>query len=108
LDSPNINILDNERTNLYYLFEKCQFILGLNSTALIESLAFNVKLVVIRFAGWEYFKNLNGDQVEFVSTVDEARNVVLKEAKISKKEVNGFFIPNSKENFSNSIKSILH
>lgn len=48
---PNLKIVDSNATSLYHYFAKCRYQLGVNSTALIEGMAFNLETFILK-DGW--------------------------------------------------------
>ncbi len=67
----NIEILDDPKINIYNYYNTSEYVLGSSSTALIEALSFSVKLIIVKFPGWEYFGELKEDNVFFVNSVEE-------------------------------------
>ena len=70
---PNIKIVADDSKNLYDLFRQCNFVLGVNSTAIIECLGFCPNVFIIKLSGWEYFEDLEeSNNLKFISNIEEA------------------------------------
>ncbi|WP_142784471.1 hypothetical protein [Changchengzhania lutea] len=66
--AQNVEIIDNDNIQLYELFKQSTFVIGINSTALIEALYFNCKVVILKLSGWEYFEDLKeSEQIHFTN-----------------------------------------
>lgn len=55
---PNVEIIENER-NLYDLFSRSKFVIGVNSTAIFEAIAFKVEPIIVKLPSYETMKYLN-------------------------------------------------
>jgi hypothetical protein len=52
---PNINVIDNDDTNLYYYLTLCSYVIGTNSTVLLEALP--ISQIIIYKIGWFFEMN---------------------------------------------------
>ncbi|WP_010648134.1 hypothetical protein [Oceanobacillus massiliensis] len=80
----NIEIIDNNKKNLYNLFAESEFQIGVYSTAIFEGLTLNCKTILFNIMGIEYMNDIiNKSIVEVASNADEAishiKNYKLKE-----------------------------
>jgi hypothetical protein len=76
---PNIQIVANDIIHLYELFSQSNFVIGVNSTALIEAIAFCPNIYILKLPGWEYFEDLKeNDSLKFIKNADEAKSIIQK------------------------------
>lgn len=68
----NVKVIDINSISIYDLFNKCSIQIGVYSTALIEGIAFELKTIIIKLPGWEYFEKMQGmENFIFVNSVAE-------------------------------------
>lgn len=78
-ETGNIQVVDYDDINLYEYFSKSEFVVGIYSTALIEALAFNASIIIVKYSGWEYFESLEeSEKISFVTDIHEAKNIIEK------------------------------
>ena len=78
-ETGNVQIVDHDDINLYEFFTKSKFVVGINSTALIEALAFNASIIIVKYSGWEYFESLEeSENISFVTDIHQAKNIIEK------------------------------
>lgn len=104
----NIQLVDNDSIQLYELFSQCNFVIGVNSTALAEALAFCPSIVILKLPGWEYFEDLEeSDNLRFLSNTNEVVTLIKNNAlKENNTNISGYFIDNSKTKIKDLIDSI--
>jgi CDP-glycerol glycerophosphotransferase (TagB/SpsB family) len=70
----NVEIVDNDKISLYEYFSLSSILIGIHSTALIEGLAFDMKVLVLKYPGWECYKEYskNNESLSFISDANEA------------------------------------
>ena len=61
----NINVIDNDDTNLYYYLTLCSYVIGTNSTVLLEALP--ISQIIIYKIGWFFEMNDYIDDGLFLS-----------------------------------------
>jgi len=102
----NIELISSDEKNLYELYSESSFVLGVNSTGMIESLAFEVKLIIIGLPGNEPFIELvDNNDVFFTQTPEDAVRIIQKLHKEPTSQSNNnyreyFFKTNSLKNIS--------
>ena len=80
----NINVIDNDDTNLYYYLTLCSYVIGTNSTVLLEALP--ISQIIIYKIGWFFEMNDYIDDGLFLSA-DSCSEVM--DLISSKKNANG-------------------
>ncbi len=71
-EKPNIRIIADDKIHLYNLFKQSNFVIGVNSTALIEALAFCPNIMILKLPGWEYFEDIEENKnIRFFSNIEE-------------------------------------
>jgi len=58
LKKSNIEIVSNNKKDIYYYFSKCNFQVGVSSTAIFEGLGFDLKTFIYKVHGYKYMKYL--------------------------------------------------
>jgi len=93
----NVNLINKESTHLYQLFNESQIVLGVSSTALIEALAFNSNIVILKLPGWEYFEDMKEtENFRFISNIFEFENFIKVRAHSNNEiKLNNYFENNS-------------
>ena len=106
LKKSNIEIVDNNKNDIYYYFSKCNFQVGVNSTAIFEGLGFNLKTFIYTAYGYKYMKDLyENNYAQLVTSADDIINQLNNDKKnIKNKEF--FWKSNSLKNIINNIKNI--
>lgn len=108
---PNIEVVSDDHTHLYDLLAESDFVLGVSSTVLIEALAFNNIIIILKEPTWEYFEDLIDNlQVYSISNIDEALKLVRQcgNNNSSNKAMNNFFETNAQEKFLHALNGIKH
>ncbi|MFC4386544.1 hypothetical protein ACFOZ1_01845 [Gracilibacillus marinus] len=78
---PNVTVIENE-TPLYDLFAQSTFVIGVNSTAIFEAIAFKVKPIIVTLPSYEMMKVLHDKHhVPLVNTAAETIDYLLKNQK---------------------------
>lgn len=68
----NIQVISDESPPLYQLMAEAKIQIGVNSTALIEGLAFNCRTFIIKLPGFEYMQTLLDSKLaNLIETVEE-------------------------------------
>lgn len=57
----NVQLLVDDSPNLYNLFSKSKYVLGVNSTALIEAKSFNCNVIIMDLPGSDFYFNTDDD-----------------------------------------------
>lgn len=99
----NVEILDDPQVNIYELYGIAEYVLGVNSTSLIEALAFETKIIILKFPGWEYFSNINNQNVFFVNTVEEIIRITSIDRTNFDFDRDYFFVEKSTSEFVNTL-----
>lgn len=110
LSSSNIKIIADDEMELYSLISECKFVVGINSTAIIEALAFKAVILIVKLPGWEYYENIEPTkELIFVSTINEAKEFITNSAlrSIDLNDSNQYFRKNSISNISDFLNSLL-
>lgn len=69
----NVQIVENE-VPLYDLFAQSQFVIGVNSTAIFEAIAFKVQPIIVKLPSYEMMKVLNEKyKVPLIDTAEQAK-----------------------------------
>lgn len=103
----NISIIKDNKTLLYDLFAKCEYQVGVYSTALIEGLAFGLKTIIVKLPGWKYFKDLNSEFIKFVDNDEEIVEFIKKtQGKVPKFRNDYYWKENSLNNILSNLKDI--
>ncbi len=77
---------------LYKSFAESKFVVGVNSTALIESLAANCKLILVDLPGIEYFQSLIDKKlVKKVKNSEQLTKVTKEDDKLTSIDSDYFF-----------------
>lgn len=89
----NVEIIANDKKPLYEIFQESNFVFGVNSTAMLEALGFCNTIFVLKFAGWEFFENMVGNEsFVFISSIEEAViKIKLGKRSISTQNLDQFF-----------------
>lgn len=105
---PNIKIVADDNLFLYELFMQSNFVLGVHSTALIESLAFCPNVFIVKLPGWEYFEDLEAsNNLKFISNIAEIlKNIKGIVPKESCNDISNYFEKASMNNIFKLINSI--
>ncbi len=109
VNNPNVDIVDNNNIKLYDLFKTSKFVIGINSTAIIESLAFNCGIIIMKYPGWEYFENLEENKnIFFANKNEEVLNYIyMTDFELPDNiESDSFFKQNAKKYLLENIKLI--
>ena len=103
----NIIFLDSNDNSLHSYFKKCQYVIGINSTALIEALP--ISNVIVHKKGWyiemeEFIKN---NYVLSSSNAEDIINII-QQKKLPKRSIDKekIFKSNCKKNIKASIDEI--
>jgi hypothetical protein len=63
----NLHISDNKKDDLYTSFARAEYVVGVYSTALIEALALQCRLILIDYPGVEYFSYITAQKMVPIS-----------------------------------------
>ncbi|TCT26460.1 hypothetical protein EDD68_102162 [Melghiribacillus thermohalophilus] len=67
-DTQQLEVITNQ-LSIYYLLNKCKYVIGVNSTAIFESLLYNCKTFVVNIEGYQYMDDLiKRGYVKLIST----------------------------------------
>ncbi len=92
MKNDNITIETKDNNPLHKSFAQSKVVVGVNSTALIESLAANCKLILIDLPGVEYFQSLVDKKlVKKVNNSEQLAKVIKEEGKQKNIDRNYFF-----------------
>lgn len=76
----NFKVIDHEHVNLYELFAKSEYQVGVFSTAIYEGLTLNCKTVLLDLPGVEYMEYSIGENiVKFAQNNDELSEIIRKD-----------------------------
>lgn len=107
-ENNNIVVIDNNNKDLYEYFSICKYLIGVYSTAIYESLGFDINILIYKVPGYEYVKELYRDgYAEIVNDAEEILfyiNGVNKNRCINK---DYFWKENSKENIIKELESFM-
>ncbi|MEN8879607.1 MAG: hypothetical protein ABF311_05490 [Polaribacter sp.] len=105
LRSENIQLIVDDEKKIYQIFSESYAVFGVNSTALVEALAFCPKVGVVKLPGWEYFEDIEESiNFTFVNSPEKLKLFITKPANdISK--VSNYFLNNAKSNIIEFIKT---
>ncbi len=106
-NKKNILVIRDSKILLYDLFAKCEYQVGVSSTALIEGLGFGLKTIIVKLPGWKYFEDLNSEFIEFVDSDKEIVEFITKtqDKKLSFRN-DYYWKKNSLDNILSSLKDI--
>ena len=106
LKNSNIEIIDNSNNDIYYYFSRCNFQVGVYSTAIFEGLGFDLKTFIYKVYGYKYMKDLyENNYAQLVASADDIINKLNSgEENIINKDF--FWESNSLENIINNINNI--
>ena len=100
LKQKNIVFVDNEKEELYKILNNSSFVIGTNSTVLIQSLPF-AKVIIIKTGLYDEMEELIRDgYVKLVNGKNDLLNFITRNKTKNKKSYKDLF----KSNFSNNIK----
>jgi hypothetical protein len=108
-ENKNIEIIENNNTLLYDLFCTSKYVIGVNSTAIIESLAFKCNVIIAKYAGWEYFEYLLGSEHIYISdSADDIYSYIMNgNIKTRNNNISDYFFRDgAKERLLETIKDI--
>ena len=104
----NIIFLDSNEPSLHYYLRKCKYVIGINSTVLVEAMP--LSNVIVHKKGW-YIEMNQFIEDEFVLTSSNAEDIlnIIQHDKLPKKMINkeNLFKGNSQKNIKDSISEIL-
>jgi len=108
LKESNIEVIANNKKNIYYYFSKCNFQVGVYSTAIFEGLGFNLKTFIYKIYGYHYMKDLyENNYAQLVISANDIINQLNNDKKnIKNKEF--FWKSNSLKNIINNINNIIN
>jgi hypothetical protein len=91
LVNQNIKVVDNDDQSVYYYLSTAEVVVGVNSTAVFESMAFNPKIFIYKISGHQQMEELyaNGYARLVSSAGDILENI--NEAASSSSEISTFF-----------------
>tara|TARA_Y100000590_G_scaffold464857_1_gene635368 strand:+ start:1197 stop:2600 length:1404 start_codon:yes stop_codon:yes gene_type:complete len=105
----NISFIDNNISSLHNTLKKSNYVIGINSTALIEAMP--LSNVIIHKKGW-YIEMEQFIKKDVVLTSRNSEDIIniIKENKIAKNSLEGIeiFKSNADKNISNSIRDLLY
>ncbi|QEE16023.1 hypothetical protein DSAG12_01851 [Promethearchaeum syntrophicum] len=112
--NPKIIVIDNdEEFPLYKLFSEAKTIIGVNSTAIFESMMFNKPIFIIKLTEWEFFEEfINQGIMELINSPIELNERIenLNKSERSPINVDYYFkkyaIQNQKEEIRKILESI--
>ncbi len=108
LKESNIEVTDNNKNDIYYYFSKCNFQVGVYSTAIFEGLGFNLKTFIYKIYGYQYMKDLyENNYAQLIISPNDIINQLNNDKKnIKNKEF--FWKSNSLKNIINNINNIIN
>lgn len=94
---PNIQIINNDKIHLYELFSSSNYVIGVNSTALIEAISFCPNIFILKMPGWEYYEDLEeSPSLRFINNLNELiKAIVSQESSQNKINISKYFTENS-------------
>lgn len=93
----NVSVVKDSEAELYELFTKCEWQIGVFSTALFEGLGFGLKTLIFKLPGWQNMKSLEGMKgIFFSNDVKDAIEIIKKECEIPDLDI--FFDKNATKN----------
>lgn len=106
LKNSNIEIVDNSTYDIYYCFSRCNFQVGVNSTAIFEGLGFDLKTFIYKIHGYKQVKVLyENNYAQLVTSADDIINKLKSgEGNIINKEF--FWKSNSLKNIIDNLNNI--
>ena len=106
-NKKNILVLQDPKILLYDLFAKCEYQVGVYSTALIEGLGFGLKTIMVKLQGWKYFEDLNSEFIELVDSTKEIVEFINKtQDKVLSSRIDHQWKKNSLDNILLNLKDI--
>ncbi|MCL2116749.1 MAG: sialyltransferase [Methanobrevibacter sp.] len=100
----NFHIIDNNKTSLYELFSKSEYLIGVFSTAIYEGLLFNCKTFILDLPGSEHIDGLvEENYVKKIATVNEFIDLIAN-FKVNSYDKDFFFKKYDKSFLNNLIK----
>ena len=106
LKNSNIEIIDNSKYDIYYYFSRCNFQVGVYSTAIFEGLGFDLKTFIYKIYGYKHMKDLyENNYAQLVASADDIINKLNSgEENIINKEF--FWKSNSLKNIIDNLNNI--
>ena len=106
LKKSYIEIVNNNKKDIYYFFSKCNFQVGVYSTVIFEGLGFNLKTFIYKVYGYKYMKYLyENNYAQLVASADDIINQ-LNSDKENIKNIEFFWKSNSLRNIISNIYNI--
>ena len=107
LKESNIKVIDNNKNDIYYYFSKCNFQIGVYSTAIFEGLGFNLKTFIYKTYGCQHMKYLyENSYAQLVTSAGDIINQLNNDKNnIENKEF--FWKSNSLKNIISNINNII-
>lgn len=91
---PNVKVIENEE-NLYDMFSKAKYVIGVNSTAIFEAMAFKVVPVIVKLPSYEVMKTLERKYgVPIMETSEQIANWITisqKQSHVQNIDINSIF-----------------
>jgi hypothetical protein len=108
-NNTNITVIDNNDIPLYQLFAESDFLIGVYSTAIYESLPFNLNIFILKLPGYKITEDLvNLGFAKLVTNPKELVDYIKTETSVSEKiDIDYFFKRDSIENQKKAILDIL-
>ena len=110
LINSDIDVIGNNKKNIYEIFSICHAVVGINSTAIFEAIGFGLPTFIIDLPGASYVEDLwKNDYAVKVSDCDELCYYIenLDDYDCAK-DIEDLWMPNSLENIKNVIFNLLH
>jgi len=107
VNSVNIKFIDNENKGLYYYLKKSNYVIGMNSTVLIEAIPFTN--VIVYEVGWffEMMEFINSGYILSSANRNKIIEIIEKNLVASNTiDKNKLFRKNTKENILNTINQL--
>tara|TARA_B100000579_G_scaffold434845_1_gene456671 strand:- start:244 stop:1662 length:1419 start_codon:yes stop_codon:yes gene_type:complete len=104
----NIIMVDSNVPELYDIFSKCSYQIGINSTAIYEGIAFGLSTILIKTGWYQEAEPLYLNNKAFlVDNYEEAYQIIIKNKTIDEPvDKNSIFAENSIHNTVNALKNI--
>lgn len=101
----NIFIIKDDK-ELYNIINTSKYIIGVNSTLLLEAKAINPNVLILKFPGWEYYKNYDELNLLFFQDVDELTHAI-KNNVCAKNVTTDIYNKNGIFNFKEALDAII-
>lgn len=108
-NTPNITVIDTNDPHLYELFMRCKYQLGVNSTALVEGMAFDLQTFVFKDDWYHEMDSfLDSGHAKLVENADDIIALMTTDPDIAQREdLNEIFRKNPCQNLINTVNELI-